>query len=230
MFDEKNPQTGSGFGDPENKPRPPHDPLSEADSFLPPPPQPVDKESSATGFAAILARGGVEESPPISGLAASADPGGKAGSSSIIEAISDKPRSKYADIPEARVIEFRQNSEPRIREPVPFPTPNLPQASTDRPASVDRPSRRRSYFMAIPLMLVLGFILLFIGLWAVGVLKGIAVPFAPGSDPDAIKSAKTFAYAMLIALPVGLALLALAAFMIYSLNRRKKKPAISSKP
>ncbi|HMD54204.1 MAG TPA: hypothetical protein VKJ65_06640 [Phycisphaerae bacterium] len=226
MFDERKSQAGSGFGDPENKPGPVNDPLSEADSFMPPPPKPVDKESSATGFAAILARGGVEESPSLSGLSANADPGGKVGSSSIIEAISDKPRSKYADIPEARVIEFRREREQKTREPVPTPDSPPPSAPSDTPAPVRssalRRNRRRSYLPAVILMLILGITLLLIGLWALGVLKGAAVPLGPSSDPDAIKSARTFAYLMLIALPVGVALLGLGIFMIFNAVDRKK--------
>ena len=228
MFDERKSQAGSGFGDPENKPNPINDPLAEADSFMPPPPKPVDKESSATGFAAILARGGMEESPSLSGLSANADPGGKVGSSSIIEAISDKPRSKYADIPEARVIEFRREREQKTREPVPVSPPDSPAPSppSDKPApernSAVRRNRRRSYLPAVILMLILGIALLLIGLWALGVLKGAAVPFGPSDDPDAIKSARTFAYLMLIALPVGVALLGLGIFMIFNAAGRKK--------
>ncbi|HTV47091.1 MAG TPA: hypothetical protein VMG59_01475 [Phycisphaerae bacterium] len=226
MFDEKKTQHDSGFGDFENKPNPPEDSLSQADSFLPPPSKPLDKESSATGFAAILARGGVEESPSISGLSANADPGGKVGSSSIIEAISDRPRSRYAEIPEAKVIEFRKEPEPRARESAPTPTADLPpSASPCTDTSVHRPGSTQDHrinFWFVPMMMILGAVLLLIGLWAIGVLKDFAVPFGPSSDPEAIKSAKTFAYIMLIALPVGFALLMLALVLLFSPYVRKK--------
>ncbi len=189
-----------------------------------PPAKPaVEDPRSATGFVATLARGGVpSDAISPTGPTSQAD-------TKVMRNNTPPPRpqpmprpapkkTSASDIPEAIVVEVRKNEIPRPAIPAPI-----------RRAAPEPAPRRTSsgaqdwYKLAVPLMLVMGTMLIFLGLWAVASLAGWQNPLIPHDHYGRrYHAAISLAWGMLTALPIGLALDALAAFMIYRLRVQKR--------
>ncbi len=180
---------------------------------------------SATGFAAMLARGNQDETSPLpssSTMGGSATGSGTGGADGSPRKPGRK-RTEFAELPEARLIEVTD-------EPAPDEQPDSSLAamaslntstapSHAQPVSTLRPKKSGPpdwYKFAIPLMLGIGGMLLLIGIWALLALAGLHVPLVPRHHSGrAWNSVQTLAEEMLICLPVSAALLGLGIFMVY---------------
>lgn len=186
---------------------------------------------SATGFAAMLARGNQDESSP---LPSSGTMGGSATSSAVGGGNSEGPprrttrkRPEFAELPEAKLIEV--TDEPPPEEDAGSSLAAMAAMGSAAPAE-SRPAarspqltafRKKSgppdwYKLAIPIMLGIGGMLLLIGIWSLLVLAGAQVPLVPrhhsGRD---WRNIQWLAEVMLLCLPVSAAMLGLGGFMVY---------------
>ncbi len=190
---------------------------------------------SATGFAAMLARGNQDESSP---LPSSSTMGGSATSSAVSggnsESAAARPtrkRPEFAELPEAKLIEV--TDEPPPEEDAGSSLAAMAAMGSAAPAD-SRPAarppqltafRKRTgppdwYKFAIPIMLGIGGMLLLIGIWSLLVLAGAGVPLVPrhhsGRD---WRNIQWLAEVMLLCLPVSAAMLGLGGFMVYRMMR-----------
>ncbi len=219
-----------------NNGKPPTDALAALHS-MGVPPEKKDSESrenstgSATGFAAMLARGNQEETSP---LPSSSTMGGSAAGSAVgggnTESAQVRPvrkRPEFAELPEAKLIEV--TDEPPPEEDAGSSLAAMAAmgsaAPTDSRVAARPPQltgfRKKSgppdwYKFAIPIMLGIGGMLLLIGIWSLLVLAGAAVPLVPrhhsGRD---WRNIQWLAEVMLLCLPVSAAMLGLGGFMVY---------------
>jgi hypothetical protein len=182
-------------------------------------PPPAEDPRSATGFAAMLARG--NNSPDVfSPLGSVLDADMKA-SRGNMPPPRPQPKPQPAsrkdplpEIPEAKVLEVRS------------PAYSVPAASPPAKQPVSpRTSDSKSYAwyrLAIPVLLVLGSVLILIGLWAIASLLGWPNALIPHNhDGRGYQAAMSLAREMLIALPVGALVDAMAVFMLYRLHGKK---------
>ncbi len=219
-----------------NNRKPPTDALAALHS-MGEPPEKKDAEprenstGSATGFAAILARGNQEETSP---MPSSSTMGGSAAGSAVSGGNSEsarrqvaRKRPEFAELPEAKLIEV--TDEPPAEEGA--ATSLAAMASLGPAASANsRPAaqqwqrsalRKRSgppdwYKVAIPIMLGIGGMLLLIGIWAMLVLAGVHVPLVPHHHSGrAWRNIQWLAKVMLLCVPVSAAMLGLGGFLVY---------------
>lgn len=219
-----------------NNGKPPTDALAALHS-MGKPPEKKDNEprensvGSATGFAAMLARGNQDETSP---LPSSSTMGGSATSSAVSGGHSDvsprppsRKRPEFAELPEAKLIEV--TDEPPQEDDAGASLAAMASIGSAGPAN-SRPvarspqlpgSRKRSgppdwYKFAIPIMLGIGGMLLLIGIWSLLVLAGVHVPLVPRHHSGrAWRNIQWLAEVMLLCLPVSAAMLGLGGFMVY---------------
>jgi hypothetical protein len=159
---------------------------------------------SATGFVAMLAQGNTQ--PDVfSPLGSVLEADLKASRGNVPPPRPQPvpmPRSdhdKHAEIPEAKVVDVQ----------------------TSTPRSSDNRKSPHGYRVAVPLMLVLGSLLVLIGFWAVASLAGMPNPLIPHNH-ESIRyhAAISLAWKMLVALPLGALIDAMAVYILYSQQRR----------
>ena len=176
----------------------------------------ADDPRSATGFVAMLAQGNTQ--PDVfSPLGSTLEADMKASRGNIPPprpqpiAQSTSRKDLHAEIPEAIVVETRGN--------------HKSSAPAARPAQ--RPKARKThqwYGAAVPLMLVMGSLLVLIGFWAVGSLAGMPNALIPHHHYGSrYHAAISLAWKMLIALPIGALLDAMAVYMLLHLRKPHRK-------
>ena len=163
------------------------------------------RPGSATGFAAILAQDGGGAAAAGSGSGSVGSPSANVGSNPPGAKASSRARQDYEELPVAKLVGERDDSTGKV---------------TIAPA-VARPKRRskESYKVLVPIMTVLGFLLLMIGLWALAAICGMSVPGMPGRHQMGYHSALVKVDFLVLALPVSLALLVLAFMMLRQLDK-----------
>ncbi len=189
------------------------DALKNLNNSEPQLPASADDPRSATGFAAMLAHGDTQPDvfPPL-GSALEADTKASLGNPPPPRPQPMPPtaprKDLRAEIPEAKVIEPPTNQKS-----------NIPAAAATR-----RPKARSPhewYRVAVPLMLVMGTLLVLIGFWAVASLAGMPNALIPHEHYGRrYHAAISLAWEMLVALPVGAMLDAMAIYMIVRLRKR----------
>ncbi len=169
---------------------------------------------SATGFAAILARG---NNPPdvFSPLGSVLEADMKASRGNVPPPRPMPRNDTPPEIPEAKMLEDRRDN-PSVAATSGFASKNkaLLTASSSKPHDW--------YRLAVPLMLVTGSLLMLIGLWAIASLAGLPNVLVPHNhDSSRYHTIISLAWKSLVALPIGLMLDAMAVFMLYRLHGKK---------
>lgn len=167
------------------------------------------RPGSATGFAAMLAQGGGG-----GGTGAAGSGSNEAGSTSAnVESkppeakVSIRAKQEFEELPMARVVGQKDET-----------TGQVTMATvTSRP----RRGSKESYKVLVPIMTVLGFLLLMIGMWALAAICGMSVPGMPGRHQLGYHSALLKVDFLVLALPVSLALLVMAFMMLRQLDKLK---------
>ena len=176
----------------------------------------ADDPRSATGFVAMLAQGHTQ--PDVfSPLGSALEADMKASRGNIPPprpqpmARPNSRKDSQAEIPEAKIIETSANRKS-----------GGPAAQRGK-----RPKARKShawYRVAVPLMLVMGSLLVLIGFWAVGSLAGMPNALIPHShNGSRYHAAISLAWKMLIALPIGALLDAMAVYMLLCVRKPDRK-------
>ncbi len=189
------------------------DALKNLDNSEPQLPASADDPRSATGFVAMLAQGNTQ--PDIFSPLGSALEADMKASRGNIPPPRPQPVARpiprkhtHAEIPEAKVIEPLANQK--------SPTPAAPAAQ--RPIA---PGPHEWYRVAVPLMLVMGTLLVLIGFWALASLAGMPNALIPHDHYGRrYHAAISLAWKMLIALPIGTILDAMAVYMLLRLRKR----------
>ena len=173
----------------------------------------ADDPRSATGFVAMLAQG-TTQPDVFSPLGSVLEADMKASRGNIPPprpqpmARPNPQKDSHAEIPEAKIIETpsNQNSGVPAAQPAQRPKAHKPHAW---------------YRAAVPLMLVMGSLLVLIGFWAVGSLAGMPNALIPHHHYGSrYHAAISLAWKMLIALPIGAMLDAMAVYMLLYLRKR----------
>ena len=193
---------------------------------------------SATGFAAMLAKGNQEDQ---SILPSSSTMAGSATSSAVSSANADgtprPPRrrlAEFAELPEAKLIEVTDEP-PQETEENPSLLAMASLGSTAglsatsgttavRPRPVSKLHKKSGppdwYKVVIPILLGVGLMLLIIGVWSLLVLAGVKAPLVPRHHyGHAWRNTKWLAEVMLLCLPVSAAMLGLGGFMVYCMKQ-----------
>jgi hypothetical protein len=162
------------------------------------------RPGSATGFAAMLAQDGGGAATTGSGTTGTGSPSINGGSSQSETKSSSRARQDFEELPVAKLVGERDDSTGKV---------------TIAPAE-SRPRRsKESYKVLIPIMAVLGFLLLMIGLWSLAAICGMSVPGMPGRHQMGYHSSLLNMKFLVLALPVSLALLVLAFMMLRQLDK-----------
>lgn len=180
------------------------DALKNLENSEPPLKPGTEDPRSATGFVAMLAQGNTQ--PDVfSPLGSVLEADMKASRGNVPPPrpqpvpMPKSDHDKHAEIPEAKVVDVH----------------------TSTPRSSDNRKSPHGYRVAVPLMLVLGSLLVLIGFWAVASLAGMPNPLIPHNH-ESIRyhAAISLAWKMLVALPLGALIDAMAVYILYSQQRR----------
>ena len=192
------------------------DALKNLDNSEPQLPASADDPRSATGFVAMLAQGHTQ--PDVfSPLGSILEADTKASRGNIPPPRPQpmaQPKSRNhltAEIPEAKIIEPRANQKASVPAAPAAPRPKAAQA-------------HEWYRLAVPLMLVMGSLLVLLGFWAVASLAGMPNALIPHDHYGSrYHAAISLAWKMLIALPIGAMLDAMAVYMLIFVRKHHRK-------
>lgn len=165
------------------------------------------RAGSATGFAAMLAQNGAGAAATGSGVGTAGSPSTTGGTNPPETKTSPRTRPDFEQLPMAKLVGQKDDSTGQV---------TIAQA-------VSRPKARskESYKVLVPIMTVLGFLLLMIGLWALAAICGMSVPGMPGRHDAGYHSSLLKVDFLVLALPVSLALLIMAFMMLRQLDKSR---------
>ncbi len=168
------------------------------------------RPGSATGFAAILAQNSPGAATTGSGAGAAGSPSMTGGRSPHGAKTASRTRQEFEQLPMAKLVGQKDDSTGHV--------------TIVRAVARPKARSKESYKVLVPIMTVLGFLLLMIGLWALAAVCGMSVPGMPGRHQRSYHASLLKVDFLLLALPVSLALLIMAFMMLRQLDKSKEAP------